>query len=61
MTIYLVYGLDRYDVCNEPYVKKAFACKIEAEKYCKSKGVYPYNEEVWYVEEIKLERSPNLD
>jgi hypothetical protein len=61
MTIYLVYGLDRYDVCNEPYVKKAFACKIEAEKYCESKGVYPYNEEVWYVEGVELERPPNLD
>ena len=61
MTIYLVYGLDRYDVCNEPYVKKAFACKIEAEKYCKSKGVYPHNEEVWYVEGVELERPPNLD
>jgi hypothetical protein len=61
MTIYLVYGLDRYDVCNEPYVKKAFACKIEAEKYCKSKSVYPHNEEVWYVEGVELERPPNLD
>ena len=61
MTIYLVYGFDGYDVCNESYVKKAFACKIEAEKYCKSKAVYPYNEGVWYVEEMELERSPNLD
>jgi hypothetical protein len=61
MTVYLVYGLDRYDVCNEPYVKKAFACKIEAEKYCESKGVYPYNEEVWYVQGVELERPPNLD
>jgi hypothetical protein len=60
MTIYLVYGFDGHDVCNEPYVKKAFACKIEAEEYCKSNLGSLYDR-YWYVEEMKLERSPNLD
>ena len=60
MTIYLVYGFDVYDICNEPYVKKAFACKIEAEKYCESNSVSLYDR-YWYVEEMKLERPPNLD
>ena len=60
MTIYLVYGLDRDDCCEEPYVKKAFACKKEAEKYCKSNLGSLYDGD-WYVTEMKLERPPNLD
>jgi hypothetical protein len=60
MIIYLVYGLDKDDICEEPYVKKAFACEKEAEKYYKSNLGSLYDGD-WYVAEMKLERSPNLD
>jgi hypothetical protein len=60
MTIYLVYGSDGHDICNESYVKKAFTCETEAEKYCKLNSKFVYDRD-WYVEEMKLERPPNLD
>jgi hypothetical protein len=60
MTIYLVYGLDKDDICKEPYVKKAFACEKEAREYRNSNAESPYDSD-WCVDEIKLERPPNLD
>ena len=60
MTIYLVYGLDKDDCCEESYVKKAFICETEAEKYCESNSKSLYDRD-WYVEKMKLERPPNLD
>ena len=60
MTIYLVYGLDVNGASDEPYVKKAFARKYDADKYCRELS------KKWhlgksYVEAITLERPPNLD
>lgn len=60
MTIYLVYGLDRDDCCEEPYVKKAFACEKEAKEYRNSK-VKSFFDCKWYVTQMELDRPPNLD
>jgi hypothetical protein len=60
MTIYLVYGLAVDGASDQPYVKKAFARKYDADKYCRELS------KKWhlgksYVEAITLERPPNLD
>ena len=59
MTIYLVYGLDVNGASDEPYVKKAFARKYDADKYCRELSKKWHLE--CYVEAITLESPPNLD
>ena len=51
MKVYLVYGLDKDDLCEEPFVKKVFAWEIDAEKYCKSIG----ESSRWFVIEMEVE------
>jgi hypothetical protein len=60
MTIYLVYGLALDDSSNEPYVKKAFARKYDADKYARESSLNGVLDKT-YVEAITLERPPNLD
>ncbi len=60
MIIYLVYGLDKDDICKEPYVKKAFACEKEAREYRNSNAKF-FCDDDWCVDEIKLKRPPNLN
>ncbi len=60
MTIYLVYGLDVDGASDEPYVKKAFARKYDADKYCRELSL-KWRLGKSYVEAITLERPPNLD
>ena len=60
MTIYLVYGLDVDGASDEPYVKKAFARKYDAHKYCRELAK-KWHLGKCYVEAITLERPPNLD
>jgi hypothetical protein len=53
MKVYLVYGLDKDDLCIDPYVKKAFALEKDAREYCnKSKVDYP---SYWYVTDMEVE------
>jgi hypothetical protein len=54
MKVYLVYGLDKDDLCDEPYVKKAFANETEAKKYRNSKVENTFDCH-WYVSEIEVE------
>ena len=60
MTIYLVYDLDVNGASDEPYVKKAFARKYDADKYCRELSL-KWRLGKSYVEAITLERPPNLD
>ena len=60
MTIYLVYDLDVNGASDEPYVKKAFARKYDADKYARESSLNGVLDKT-YVEAITLERPPNLD
>ena len=60
MTIYLVYSLDVNGASDEPYVKKAFARKYDADKYARESSLNGVLDKT-YVEAITLERPPNLD
>jgi hypothetical protein len=55
MTIYLVYGLTKYDTCEEPFVKKIFKNKEKAHKYLEKEAVCPSFSRYWYIEEKELE------
>jgi hypothetical protein len=37
MKVYLVYGLDLNDSCEEPFVKKVFTNEDKADKYVKER------------------------
>ena len=39
MKVYLVYGLDKDDCCEEPFVKKIFANKDKADKYARESSL----------------------
>lgn len=52
MKVYLVYGLDLDDSCEEPFVKKVFANKDKADKYAKER--YSSLDRA-FVEEMELE------
>jgi len=50
MKVYLVYGSDLDDSCEEPFVKKVFANKDEADKYARESSL-----DRAFVEEMELE------
>ena len=50
MKVYLVYGLDLDDCCEEPFVKKVFADKNKADKYARECSLSKV-----FVEEKELE------
>jgi hypothetical protein len=50
MKVYLVYGLDLDDFCEEPFVKKVFANKDKADKYARESSL-----DRAFVEEMELE------
>ena len=50
MKVYLVYGLDLDDSCEEPFVKKVFANKDKADKYARESSL-----DRAFVEEKELE------
>ena len=54
------YDLDVNGASDEPYVKKAFARKYDADKYCRELSL-KWQSGKSYVEAITLERPPNLD
>lgn len=60
MTIYLVYGFAVDNSSDEPYVKKAFARKYDADKYARESSLNGALGKT-YVEAITLERIPNLN
>jgi hypothetical protein len=60
MTIYLVYDLDVDGASDELYVKKAFARRYDADKYCRELAK-KWHSGKSYVEAITLECPPNLD
>lgn len=60
MTIYLVYGFAVDNSSDEPYVKKAFARKYDADKYARELSLNGALGKT-YVEAITLERIPNLN
>ena len=39
MKVYLVYGLDLQDFCEEPFVKKVFANEDKAHKYARESSL----------------------
>ena len=55
MKVYLVYGLDLDDCCEEPFVKKVFRNEVMALEYLNKKTVFPSTHKDWYVVEIELE------
>jgi hypothetical protein len=55
MKVYLVYGLDLDDCCEEPFVKKAFRDEEKALEYFNKKAISPSIHENWYVIEMELE------
>jgi hypothetical protein len=52
MKVYLVYGLDLDDSCEEPFVKKVFVNKDKADKYAKERESL---KDRAFVQEIELE------
>jgi hypothetical protein len=56
MKVYLVYGLELNDLCEEPFVKKVFKDKEKALEYLnKEAAVFPSDNTNWFVVEIELE------
>ena len=55
MKVYLVYGLDLGDCCEEPFVKKAFRVEEKALEYLNKKTVFPSTHKDWYVVEMEVE------
>lgn len=55
MTVYLVYGLDSDDCCEEPFVKKTFRNEEKALEYLNKKTIFPSTHKNWYVVEMELE------
>lgn len=55
MKVYLVYGLDSDDCCEESFVKKAFRDEEKALEYLNKKAVFPSIHKNWYVQEMELE------
>ena len=53
MKVYLVYGLDKDDCCEEPFVKKVFRNEEKALEYLNKKT--PSIHKNWYVIEMELE------
>ena len=51
MKVYLVYGLDLDDCCEEPFVKKVFANKDKADKYARESSLNEKFVEAMEVEE----------
>lgn len=55
MKVYLVYGLDLDDSCEEPFVKKAFRDMEKALEYLNKKSVFLSTRKNWYVVKMELE------
>lgn len=54
MKVYLVYGLETGDFCNEPFVKKVFYDEQDAKDYV-TKAVLFSTLTSWYIEEMTVE------
>jgi hypothetical protein len=55
MKVYLVYGLDSDDFCEEPFVKKVFRNEEKALEYLNKKAISPSINENWDVVEMEVE------
>ena len=55
MKVYLVYGLDLDDCCEESFVKKVFRNEEKALEYLNKKTVFPSTHKDWYIVEMEVE------
>jgi len=56
MKVFLVYGLNHYDLCVESYVKAVFKDEEKAQKYLTERSTASdTNKRDWRIEDIELE------